>query len=44
MTVEDVPGISSEMATLIRTLTHPQADQRYTSAREVAKALHHLPV
>ncbi len=36
---EYVPGLSPEMVPLIRKLTNPQLEDRYSSAREVAEAL-----
>ena len=37
--VEDVPRLSPEMADLIQQLTHPQLQERYTSASQVADAM-----
>jgi serine/threonine protein kinase len=40
--VQDVPGISPEIATIIQKLTHPQASQRFESVAAVVEALQQL--
>ena len=39
---EYVPGLTPEMVRVIRKLTHPDVDDRYTSAQEVAEALRQI--
>lgn len=40
--VEDVPRLSPEMADVIQRLTHPQPQNRYSSASQVAEAMREL--